>query len=1069
MTKRAKRIIGFGVLASFGLVLLSVAAFAALLMRGPIEVSYLNDFAADAISDAFGREGEGVAISIGNSVLAWNSDGGGVDFRAVNVVLVGENGERLFDIPEVTIGVSGWALFSLKLAPSSLKMAGANLRLYRGANGGFELGLGSFSEISTDKPELSLRDIARDVIARGGQGSARYLTSLSILDSQLEYHDPERGLIFTASDVNISFLRDKDGLATTASLNLVAGEQNSRLELTGRLNADDDLIEIVLSFTDLSPSLLGQVEPTLKAFDKLHVPLAGLVRAQVARSASVESIEYEVQGSDGWIDAPDGDLDPLPVAFVELRGRIENNFSLFMIDDFHFNFDGPTANISGLIDTSEDVRKAQIDLEASELSIEEIVKFLPSTDGPSISRWFKEHLISGTLDTLEARLALALPSDGSPAALESMTGRFDFSGVRGRYIKGMDPVSEVDGFGVMADLGIRVQSTHGRFDGTEISIDRSVFEVVDFNAPELRGSLDAHFSGPAGDAFRVIDQPPLSLMSKLNIDPDASSGQVETELHLSIPMRGQVGLPFLQYNSESILSGFVLDDMTFGRPLADGELILTVSREDMTANGTMEYGGIPVTVDWTRLFGTGREFQSRYIFTGRLGAAERKLLGMEFSPYVTGPVEFELTFVKPENGDGQGTASLDLTETGLSLATIDFRKEPGIAGAGSFDFTLAENGQVSVSRLDLAAGGLSATGSMSLNAKDPHFMPMRIVLDRFEHGLTSVSGSLDIEQISQADSAAAGRASPGVKVVLRVQGERLDLRRAVSGVLGVEGGGIGLPMHLVVGDPQPVQEVLISDTATLHNLIAVAEHNGVVWSNVNATGTLSNRSRLRIELEDQGAERLLSLTADDAGDALKAVNWFDTISGGTMRVAAILPNPPTQEPIVGQVTIEDFTLVDAPQMARLLSLVSLKGITEGSAGEIDFDELTMDFEVIGDNIEFPIIRARGALAIQAKGFINRIEKTVDFSGDVAPGTIINSLMGLTSLPIINEIIGDSIIAATFRATGPANDIVITANPLSMLTPGGAPRRIFEFLTGGGTSLPSESGRIPEQQAVQPDP
>lgn len=1058
VTKRTKRIIGIGFLGSLGLIILSVAALVFLLMRGPIEVGYLNDFAANAISDALGHEGDGVAVSVENSVLAWDSDGGGIDFRVINVVLIGANGERLFDIPEVTIGVSGRALLSFKLAPSSLTMTGARLRLYRRPNGGFDLGLGSFSEVSSDKPELPLRDIAREILTPGGRGAARFLTSLSITDSKLEYQDPDRGSVFTADEADISFSRVNGGLAATASLKLVSGDISSQLELTGRMNAGDDQVEFVLSFVDLPPLLLGRIEPALAIFDRLHVPLTGLLKARVSPNTSIASIEYEVQGGAGWINAPDPQEEPLTVAFVELRGRIENQFSLFLIDDFHFNLDGPTIDLTGLVDMASGAAKAQVDIEASEIDVEEIVKFLPATDEPSISRWFKEHLISGSLDSLEVDLAMAIPLDGDPIALESMSGNFEFSDVRGRYIKGMDPVNEVSGFGVMADLAMRVESTHGRFEGTEISIDRSVFEITDFSVPELKATLEGEFSGPVGHAFRVINQPPLSLMSKLNIDPAASSGEAVTDIHLIIPMRGQVGLGFLQYSSESTLSEFALADETFGRPLADGELVLTVSREDMTATGTMDYGGIPVTVDWIRLFGTGREFQSRYVFTGRLGAQERQLLGMQFAPYLTGPIDFSLAFSKPENGDGQGTATLDFSETGLSLATIGFEKGPGIAGASSFDFSLSENGEVTVSRLDLLAGALSAAGNMSLNAKDPHFLPMRITLDRLEHDQTSVNGSLDISQGPQGNSS----------VVLRVQGESLDLRRAVSGVLGVEGGGIGLPMRLVVGDPQPVNNVLISDTATLHNLIAVAEHNGIVWSNVNAVGALSGQSQMRIELKDQGEVRLLSLTAENAGDALRAVNWFDTISGGSMDVTAILPNPPTQEAIVGQVTIEDFSLIDAPQMARLLSLVSLKGITAGPGEEIGFDELNMDFEVIGDNVEFPDIRASGALAIQARGFINRSERMVDFSGDVAPGTIINSLMGLTSLPIINEIVGDSIIAATFRATGPADDIEITANPLSMLTPGGAPRRIFEFITGGGTSLPSERGGIPEQQPVQPD-
>ena len=110
------------------------------------------------------------------------------------------------------------------------------------------------------------------------------------------------------------------------------------------------------------------------------------------------------------------------------------------------------------------------------------------------------------------------------------------------------------------------------------------------------------------------------------------------------------------------------------------------------------------------------------------------------------------------------------------------------------------------------------------------------------------------------------------------------------------------------------------------------------------------------------------------------------------------------------------------------------------------------------------IRAEGDVVIVARGAIDREQKSIELSGDVAPATTLNSLMGLTSLPLIREIFGESVFAASFRATGPAAAPELTVNPLSVLTPG-ITRRILEVLSGGRAELPSETGETP---AAQPE-
>ena len=57
-----------------------------------------------------------------------------------------------------------------------------------------------------------------------------------------------------------------------------------------------------------------------------------------------------------------------------------------------------------------------------------------------------------------------------------------------------------------------------------------------------------------------------------------------------------------------------------------------------------------------------------------------------------------------------------------------------------------------------------------------------------------------------------------------------------------------------------------------------------------------------------------------------------------------MPEVGVEGPLRGILTIEDFTLVKAPILAQVLSVASLKGITDTLSGEgLNFNEFSVPF------------------------------------------------------------------------------------------------------------------------------
>jgi hypothetical protein len=78
-----------------------------------------------------------------------------------------------------------------------------------------------------------------------------------------------------------------------------------------------------------------------------------------------------------------------------------------------------------------------------------------------------------------------------------------------------------------------------------------------------------------------------------------------------------------------------------------------------------------------------------------------------------------------------------------------------------------------------------------------------------------------------------------------------------------------------------------------------------------------------------------------------------------------------------------------------------------------------------------------SLGVTATGRLDRRRETLDLSGTVVPGYLLNTLPG--RLPIIGRLFsleqGGGVVAVGWRARGPLAEPEITVNPLSALTPG----------------------------------
>jgi len=205
--------------------------------------------------------------------------------------------------------------------------------------------------------------------------------------------------------------------------------------------------------------------------------------------------------------------------------------------------------------------------------------------------------------------------------------------------------------------------------------------------------------------------------------------------------------------------------------------------------------------------------------------------------------------------------------------------------------------------------------------------------------------------------------------------------------------------------------------------------------------------------------RTLSILSDDAGASLRALDSYDNLLGGNLKVSGTYDDSDLDSPLTGRLTIGDYRLIKAPVLAKVFSILAITGIIESLQGQgLSFSTMDVPFVSRNGTITFKGARANGpSLGFTANGSIYTHAEVLNLEGTVVPAYLINSFFG--QIPLVGDIFtggekGGGIFAANFKMTGPIKNPNVSVNPLSALAPG-----IFRNLFNVFDQSPQEGGPV----------
>ncbi len=1055
------------------------------LSTGPISLAFLTPYAESALASIH----PSFRIKMTDTVLTWAGWERTLDIRIIDLRVLSETGEPVAKVPEMALSLSAQGLVKGLIAPQSIEMFRPKLKMVRHRDGTFEVG---FNTGVSDSNRFLHRMLALLLAEPDPSNPMSYLSRVNIFDADLQVVDQQLQTSWSAPKTQVELLRDAVGIKGDVTMDVLVGDAKANVSVLGAYLADEGRFDLGVDFNQLKPAAIATLTPRLAMLAGIDVPFQGTLTLSMLTDGTLESIGFDVNGSAGTLSlpeaearkiglsglergiavtradvrgryeglsekieinaltlelGPDGAIDlpapidhRMPLKTVNARGRFLGQESRLELDAVELDLNGPNASLAlNMVSGGEGVSMGASGV-LRNMKIDALSSYWPKSLAADARDWIVDRISVGQVP--EARAALQLRAKrGGGVDLVSLKGDMTIRNATVDYLPPMAKARNVDATARFTEKKFDIFVSRAESEG--LATRKSILSFKGLDQDEAHADIDFFVKGPLQNALGFIESKPLQFSSAMGIAPEKTAGTVSAHLKLGFPMVKKLSPADVESRvSAKIHDAVIDDDVVFGLGLADGQLELKATRRSMDLRGEVKLGGLPASVEWRRNFGPGASPRNEY----KLALAIDNIhslrdLGVDMAPlpgdFIEGAVKADVHLTNRDDGTGLAKLRLDLKDAALNAPSLGWRKPAGVPGTAQADLEVAADRLVGIPRFSVAAGDLRMNG-----------------LARYAEDGTGLD-KVEISRVSYNRTDLSGVVIPGDDGgwTVSFHGPSVDLEPMFADLFGDQagdGGDAGPNLSLSAN----VDKVWIGPDRSLRGVTGTFSRANARWRSMHVDGSLGDGKTFQVALGPGGkGRRTLSVKADDAGTLLRTLDVYDAMVGGILDLEAAFDDTVPGHPLSGEVVISDYRLVDAPALARLVSVLTLTGIADALKGDgLSFSEMRAPFVMHDGIIEVDDAKATGlSLGYTAKGKIYSHAEIIDFEGTVVPAYAINSVLG--NIPILGTLLtgteeGGGIFAATYAMNGPMEDPEVKVNPLTALAPG-IFRNLFGIFTGGG--------------------
>jgi len=232
------------------------------------------------------------------------------------------------------------------------------------------------------------------------------------------------------------------------------------------------------------------------------------------------------------------------------------------------------------------------------------------------------------------------------------------------------------------------------------------------------------------------------------------------------------------------------------------------------------------------------------------------------------------------------------------------------------------------------------------------------------------------------------------------------------------------------------KEILTPLSKKLSNFKLIGSVKKGKFIKILSKGGFGNDQFLDITLKSDklNNKKYLEIYSDLPQPLLSDYSFFKGVSGGKLLFSSIIDKKTSNSKLI----IEDFKIVNAPAVIKLLSLADFRGLADLADGEgLSFKKLEIQMTKDEEKLNINELYAVGpSVSVLMEGYKDKNGLT-SLKGTLVPAKNLNKL--LSKIPVIGNIIipsevGEGLFGVSFKMKGPPGKIKTTINPIKTLTP-----------------------------------
>ena len=223
---------------------------------------------------------------------------------------------------------------------------------------------------------------------------------------------------------------------------------------------------------------------------------------------------------------------------------------------------------------------------------------------------------------------------------------------------------------------------------------------------------------------------------------------------------------------------------------------------------------------------------------------------------------------------------------------------------------------------------------------------------------------------------------------------------------------------------------------TIKNFRLIGEIKQGKFIKISSKGDFGGQNYLDISMKkDRDTDKkYLEIYSDLTRPLLTEYSFFNGLSGGKLLFTSIIDESKANS----KLKIENFKVINAPGLIKLLSLADLGGLVDLAEGDgLSFDILEINMETNNNFLKINEMLALGpSMSVLMEGYQDENGLT-SLRGTLVPAKTLNRI--ISKIPVIGNIIipkevGEGLFGISFKMKGPKGNIKTVINPIKTLTP-----------------------------------